>query len=292
MSPRTIVVVGLALICGVSAAVGVNQLRSQSPDAPKAGMKTVVAAAVDIPRGVMVSKDLLKTVELPEKDVPAGAILNIEDAVERAVLIPLLKDDLLRDAKIATKDAGRGMAALVSNGMRAYTILTPTVASSVAGFIMPGNKVDVVLSVTERSLGDITGGGSATTLLQNVEILAVDQKLDVHNEQKDDAKAMRSVTLLVTPDQANKLSLAQSKGTLNLALRNDEDELAANTQPVSLRDLRFQQETPVVPVKAEVPKEIAPVVKMQTPAKPLRVRTLRGRDSGEVFLQPITVSAD
>lgn len=291
MSPRTLIVVALALVCGLSAAVGVNKLNSQSSLDPKAGMVTVAAAAVDIPRGVTLTEELLKSVDVPKSDVPAGAVLTIQEALDRSVLIPLLKDDLLRDGKIATKEAGRGMAALVPTGMRAYTILTPTVATSVGGFITPGNRVDVVLSVTERSLEDLTGGGSATTLLQNIEILAVDQSINIHNEQKDEAKAMRSVTLLVTPDQANKLSLAQNKGTLHLSLRNDEDKFAGVTQPVFLRDLRFQQQAPVE--KVEVKETVAPAATTATLApKPLRIRTLRGPEVGTVFLQPIGPSSN
>jgi len=290
MSFRTIIVVGLALACGLAAAVGVDQLRSQTATAAAVGSVSVVSAAVDIPRGVMVTRDLLKLVEMPEGDIPAGVVTDIEDALDRAVVIPLLRDDLIRDGKLAAKDAGRGMAALVPTGMRAYTIMTPTIASGVGGFILPGNKVDVVLSVTERSLDDVTGGGSATTLLQNVEILAVDQTIDAPMDNKIDPQEMRSVTLLVMPDQANKLSLAQDKGTLHLSLRNDDDGLAADTRPVSLRDLRFQQEGPTE--VAEAPEGVEAQVVGSLRPKPLRIRTLRGRHSGLVPLQPFVVNGE
>ena len=102
-----------------------------------------------------------------------------------------------------------------------------------AGFILPGNKVDVLLTVddisgiTKVGIQGSSGGGSSnastTTLLQNVEILAVDQKTTAPAENKIDAKELRSVTLLVTPQQANELGLAQNKGKLHLALRNLDD---------------------------------------------------------------------
>lgn len=280
MSFRTMIVVGLALVCGLSAAIGVNQLRDQAAVASTSETVGVVSAAVDVPRGVLLTEDLLKTVEIPKSEIANDAITDANEALERVVVIPLLRGDMIREGKLAAKDAGRGMAALVPSGMRAYTILTPTEASGVGGFILPGNRVDVLLAVTQPSLNDPTGGGTAVTLLQNVEVLAVDQKIDAPAENKIDPKEMKSVTLLVSPDQANKLSLAQNKGTLHLTLRNDGDGLAAETLPVTLKDLRFYQEAPS--------GETAPAAGflLQPKPKPLSVRTLRGRDSGSVMLHP------
>ena len=87
----------------------------------------------------------------------------------------------------------------------------------VAGFILPGNRVDVLLSLGEISGTNETGGGSTITLLENIEILAVDQKMDAPSDNKVDTKDLRSVTLLVTPQQANRLDLGQNKGMLHLA---------------------------------------------------------------------------
>src|SRR3954451_18929531 len=118
--------------------------------------------------------------------VPVGALTKTEEAVERAVSIPLVKDETLQAAKLSPKGAGRGLAALVPTGMRAFTIQTPNVASGVAGFILPGNRVDVLLTMTAGD-GDESGGGSTTTLLQRVEILAVDQRIDAPADNKVDA---------------------------------------------------------------------------------------------------------
>ena len=88
----------------------------------------------------------------------------------------------------------------------------------------------------------MTGGGSTTTLLQNVEILAVDQRMEAPADNKVKAEDLRSVTLLVTPDQAAKLDLGQNKGTLHLSLRNPEDDLAAKVRPATVNDIQFLQE--------------------------------------------------
>jgi pilus assembly protein CpaB len=106
--------------------------------------------------------------------------------------------------------------ALIPQGMRAFTIRVPNpnVATGVAGSLLPGNKVDVLLTASGGDLNDVIG---TTTLLQNVEILAVDQKIEAPAENKVDLKEMLSVTLLVTPQQAKQLNLAQNKGLLHLA---------------------------------------------------------------------------
>jgi pilus assembly protein CpaB len=287
MSVRTVVVILLALVCGLSAVAGVRQLRDQGSAVSKEGMISVVAAATDLPRGVMVAKDCVKLVELPEKDVPPDAVKTVDEVLNRAVVIPLLKDDLIRDAKLGSKDGSRGLAALVPKGMRAYTILTPNIASGVAGFILPGNKVDVLLTVAEQTIRDEYGGGTTTTLLQRIEVLAVDDQIDAPAENRVDSKEMRSVTLLVTPNQAGMLSLAQTKGTLHLSLRSDGDATAADAEPVFLKDLRLQRDVP------EDQPTVIDVSYEEETVKPrprnLRIRTFRGAFSGVV---PVEQSAE
>lgn len=140
------------------------------------------------------------------------------------------------------------MAALVPSGMRAFTIHTPSVASGVAGFIMPGNKVDVLLTMEGRR------GGTTITLLQNLEILAVDQRIDAPSDYRVDPNQLRSVTLLVTPDQAAKLGLAQNKGALHLSLRNLKDDQPADTSPARQAELEGSREEPSVQAIVEAPK--------------------------------------
>jgi hypothetical protein len=101
--------------------------------------------------------------------------------------------------------------------------------------------VDVLLTMTDVGQ-DPSGGGTTITLLQNVEILAVDSRVEAPAENKVDANQLRSVTLLVTPDQAVNLNLGQDKGTLHLSLRHPNDSEVARTQPATLKQLRVQQE--------------------------------------------------
>ena len=241
-----------------------------------------MVAVVDLPRGASITPEAVKIKEFPRDLVPAGALSKLEDAVNRGIFVPLTKDEPVLESKLAPKGAGRGLSALIPSGMRAYSVKVPDVAQGVAGFILPGNRVDVLLSLGEISGTNETGGGSTTTLLQNVEILAVDQKMDAPSNNKVDTKDLRSVTLLVTPQQANLLDLGQNKGMLHLALRNLEDNKAAQTKPATLIDLR----PPVPP--APVPP---PLPKAPEPPPTVSIRTIRGVREGAVLIQIPSVSS-
>jgi pilus assembly protein CpaB len=298
-----VIAVVLALIFGGSAAVGVRQYITRN-SAPQVEKVSVVVAAAGMPRGMLVSPALVKTVDYPKQLVPEGALLKAEDAHGRSTFTTLAKDEPVLDTKLSPKGY-RGLASLIPAGMRAFTINTVNVAAGVAGFILPGNKVDVLLTVANTGSTDLTGGGSTTTLLQNVEILAVDQKVEAPAENKVDTKEMRSVTLLVTPDQAAKLDLGQNKGTLHLTLRNPEDTFAANVRPVTVKDIQFLQESPGRPwderakdllkawgealAKARLaaaPPRQQPPAQAAAPAK-RSIRTLRGSNEGMVIVTPL-----
>jgi pilus assembly protein CpaB len=284
MSLRTVLIVALALVCGVSAVLFMNSLRPQA--AASTDVVPVVVAAVDIPRGSTITSDHIKVLDWPKDRLPAGALSKAEEACDRVVTSLLIKDEPVLDAKLAVRGAGRGMAALIPKGMRAFTMQTPTLSSGVAGFILPGNKVDVLLTVTDQGEDTSSGGARTTTLLQNVEILAVDQRVEAPADNKMNANEMRSVTLLVTPEQASKLNLGQNKGQLHLSLRNPEDDTASDTKPATLTDIgQFEKrrekpkEEPIVPAAASLPPPAAP-------AQPSVVRTLRGPHEGEVLINP------
>jgi pilus assembly protein CpaB len=286
----------LALVCGGSAAVGVRQIVGASP-APRQETVAVVVAQTNIPRGMLVSADVTKTRNYPKDLVPAGAVLKTEDALDRSAVITMVPDELILESKLSPKGQ-RGLASLLAEGMRAFTITT-NVASGVAGFILPGNKVDVLLTVLGKDNSDPTGGGSTTTLLQNVEILAVDQKVEAPAENKVNSNDLRSVTLLVTPGQAAKLSLGQSKGTLYLMLRNVKDAMAVNSRPTTMYDIQLASGPPkrswderakdLLKAWGEaMAKRPAPQPKAAPPVR--SIRTIRGHSEGAVVVSPMATS--
>ena len=270
MSVRSLLMVALALILGVSTSVLVNSYMQRVPGPNSAVVSVPVVVAVrDLPRWESITPEAVKIKQFPEDLVPPGALSKLEDAVNRGIFVPLTKDDWVLESKLAPKGAGRGLSALIPPGMRAYSVKVPDVAQGVAGFILPGNRVDVLLSLGEISGTNATGGGSTDTLLENVEILAVDQKMDAPSENKVDTKDLRSVTLLVTPQQANRLDLGQNKGMLHLALRNREDNKAAQTKPETLKGLR------------------PPPPKAPEPPPTVMIRTIRGVLEGAVPIRTL-----
>lgn len=285
MSTRTLSVVLLALACGASAAILVSRLRGRPTPAAEAGEALpVVTAAVDVRRGQMLEAKMLKLSHYPKQDVPKGAFTSFDDAIGRTAVFSLVANEPIVTGKLAEKGAGRGLAAMIPNGLRAFTIETPHLASDVGGFLMPGNHVDVLLTTTQG--GSETGGGVTATLLQNVQVLAVAQKTEAPEDSKPIQNDIKIVTLLVTPDQAAKLDLGMNKGLLHLALRNPGDDREASTLPATMKDLLFRQEKPVsladalLGVVAAKSKEPAPPKLEQ--ASYMEIRTLRGLDAGSV----------
>jgi len=284
VSIKTITVVALAVVCGLSAAWGMSQLRTSSAVDARIETAPIVRAAVPIPRGRMITPDDVEIASWPKSMLPEGTLTNLDDALQRVAMAPIMAGEPVLDGKLAAIDAGRGLAALIPLGMRAYTIQASQVAANVAGFILPGNRVDVLLTLKGRT-NDDTGGGSTTTLLQAVEILAVDQQLEAPADNKVDPTGLRSVTLLVTPKQASLLDLGQHMGQLTLSLRNPEDVDEAATDPATLSQIRFRQEKPVATASdPSSPQPSLSIFGEERAPEIFRILTLRGDHRGQVLI--------
>jgi len=292
MSTRTILVIFLALICGAAMAAGVMQTNRPKKAEAVSVMDTepVLVAVASLERGKMVTDADVEVRQWPKGLVPNETLRKSEDAVERVVIGQVVKGELLLDAKLAAKGTGRGLAALVPPGMRAFTVTASKVASNVAGFVLPGNKVDVLLNL-KGGRGDDTGGGSTTTLLQAVEVLAVDQRLEAPADNKVDPKGLASVTLLVTPEHANLLDLGQNMGVLTLALRNPSDKSDANIEAATVAGIRFRGEPPAMHLDGDLPPPPSMVESTTLTSSsraekkdPAWIVTLRGNHRGRVLV--------
>jgi len=291
MSIRTVVIGFLALIAGTAAALAANQLIHSWPANKSAAPETanVVVAKNELHRGRTVMEEDLAVKRWPAELVPPGAIDDVSEAAGRVVLTTHFENQPVLEPQLASRDAHSGLATIVPHGMRAFTIHIPTVATGVAGFVLPGNYVDVLLTLNSG-----VGSKPATvTLLQHIEILAVDQELDVPTDNKMDAKRLQSVTLLVTPEQAAKLSLAESRGTLQLTLRNPDDDTPATVSIISLADLQFLAEEPLQEVSATAtPSDTTEREAPKPRSKVLQIRTLRGTQSGVVMVRVPDIAED
>jgi pilus assembly protein CpaB len=272
MNKRAVVVLVLAVVCGVSAAVGTSRLQGSGGNTV-----AVVTSKFDVSAGSKITRDMLEIKQWPRGMVPANSIADIEVAVDRVAIVKILQGDTVLEGKLAKPGSAAGLATMIPDGWRAYTIQTSKVASNVAGFILPKNRVDVILTL-RGTHNDGTGGGSSTTLLQSIKILAIDQSLESPSENKTDPTELRSVTLLVKPRQAALLDLGQNLGQLTLSLRNSTDTSRADTEPATLAEIRFRQQPPT---SEEGDSDIPDVLKQKI-GKTYKIRTLRGLHSGTV----------
>lgn len=299
MNVKTLVLCASAILCGGAAMVGVNRLNRPSAT-PSVESTPIIVASVDVPRGAMLTEEMVTLRDWPTGLAPTGAYQKVEDVVDQAVRYPLIAGEPVLQRKLAGEGSEADLASLVPKGMRAFTINTPHVAAGVGGFILPGNSVDILLTTTSSGVNDRTGGGATTTLLQNVKILAVAQHMNPpEDNNKVDPRDVGSVTLLVTPNQAAKLDLAMNRGILHLSLRNPEDIEDADTEAATMAQLRFHQEPPsdrlatmerVLGVVAKAASTMATVRPAAPPEpratpKPARIRTLRGVSKGVVLVE-------
>lgn len=294
MSGRTVMVVFLALFSGAGMAVGVLQSnRPKNTSVSVTETEPVLVALADLERGKAVTGADVEVRPWPKGLAPADTLRTVEEAKGRAVVVRTLAGEFVRKVKLAADGAGLGLAPSIPVGKRALTVMASRASTSVAGFVLPGSKVDVLLNLRGSGRADETGGGSTTTLLQAVEVLAVDQKQDAPETNQFDPKALTSVTLLVTPDQANVLDLAQNMGMLSLALRNSSDVSDADVSPATLAEIRRLSMPPSPAASPLLDGDLPPPVGMLLPAlspppaeekAPVWIVTLRGNHRGRVGL--------
>jgi pilus assembly protein CpaB len=219
-----------------------NLVLNQKAPQPTDDMVDVVVAKAAVPRGKLITPDLLEVKSWPKDLAPAAALSKLDDVKDRSALQAFVPGEPVFESKLAVKGAIGGMASLIPTGKRAYTIQTKASSTKVGGFVLPGNLVDVLLTFRSSGVNDDTGGGSTTTILQAVEVLAVGKQIEtITPADSVNAQEIESVTILVTPEQVARLDLGQTLGMLSLSLRNPNDLEEAKTSPATIADIRFQQ---------------------------------------------------
>jgi pilus assembly protein CpaB len=207
-----LVLVGfLALALGVFVSHQVYRIL-QSKTASAQGVDVVVAAN-DIGVGTKIDDQDIKVVRFPTGDVPPNCFHLKSSVVGRSVVLPMAKGDFVLPNKLAGENAGSGMTSLIPPGMRAVSVRVNEVIG-VAGSVLPGTRVDVLL--TDNPSG--TTEEQTTVVLENVAVIASGQKLD--RSSSGEPQNTPVITLLVSPEDAKNLTLASSKGRIQLILRH------------------------------------------------------------------------
>src|ERR1700723_4029886 len=252
---RLLMIGGLALAVGLLVSYAVyNQLRNFAGSSSNVASVPVLVAANDIDVGAKLAAKDVRVVNLPPTAVPPGAFSSPAKVLNRGAVLPISKGEFLLPGKLAAANAGAGLPSMIPPGMRAVSVRVNDVVS-VAGFVQPGTRVDVM------STGSQGNDRQTTTVLENVAVIAVGKSLD---RNSPDAPSAPVITLLVSPDDAQKLALVSQEGRIQLSLRNPLDTKKGGIGATRSSSL-YIGETPVV---AAAPKTKVHKVIAKGPAPP------------------------
>jgi pilus assembly protein CpaB len=225
---RTLLLFSLSVIFALGAAMIANNWMQQQRGVAQAAVpdsRAVVVAAMDIPYGQMLEARHLKLQTLPVSAIPANTFVETADVVGKVVDQPILSGEILRAERVADALDGATLAALIDPQKRAIAVRVNDVVG-VAGFLLPGNRVDVV--ATRKDDGN-NNRVISRTVLRDIKVLAVDQTA---RTDKNDPVIVRAVTLEVTPQEAEDLTKARDEGNISLTLRNPvAEEVVAVAEP-------------------------------------------------------------
>jgi pilus assembly protein CpaB len=278
---RHIVVLAIAIVTATIASLGVYRVLGQAPARRANAMTPVVVAARPMVIGTQVTAQDVKVVSWPASSPVADAITDVKDAVDRGLLTGVLENEPLTGNKLAPVSSGAGLSPAIPSGMRAISVRVDDVIG-VAGFIVPGSRVDVVVTIRRE------GDSMTRTAASNVQVLTAGTRKD--QENPDAAGTSRRlgdrgetvVTLMVSPTDAERIALAQVEGQIMLMLRNPAD--TATTVSAGVRTDALLGSPEPAPVAPPAPKPVprrataapapAPMV-APPPAAPRTVETIR-----------------
>jgi pilus assembly protein CpaB len=213
---RLLMIGALALALGAFVSLFVyKNLQGRGPSSVEAGADVVVAAD-DIQVGARVEEHDVRIVRFPASGLPAGAYAKRSQVMGRGVIIPIARGEFILPSKLAPENAGSGLPSLIPPGMRAVSVRVNEVVS-VAGFVGPGTRVDVLLTGMPNGSSE----SQTTTVLQNVAVIASGHTLE--RSATGEAQNTPVITLLASPEDAERLTLASSEGKIQLSLRNPLD---------------------------------------------------------------------
>ena len=225
---RVFMVFVLAVTAGGALAFGTyNYMQHLPAKSMSIPTRPVVVAAADLDIGAELRREDIRIIDWPANAVPANAISDPKDVIGRGLILPVIENEPFLPMKLASKEAGAGLPPVIPPGLRAVSVRVNEVIG-VAGYVLPGTRVDVVATVSPSGQGsDMT----SKVILTNVQVLAAGTKIDRETD-KNKPIPVSVVTLLVNPEEAERLTLASTEGKIQLALRNPLDKTMPATPGV------------------------------------------------------------
>jgi pilus assembly protein CpaB len=225
---RVFIVLVLAITAGGALAFGTYNYMQNGPSRTETiPTVDVVVAASDLDIGAELRKEDVRIIKWPANAAPANAIAKPEEAIGRGLILPVIQNEPILPNKLASKEAGAGLPPMIPEGLRAVSVRVNEVIG-VAGYVLPGTRVDVVATVSPT---DARADMTSKVILTNVQVLAAGTKIE-RDAGNNKPMPVSVVTLLVDPDEAERLTLASSEGKIQLALRNPLDKTTAVTHGV------------------------------------------------------------
>ena len=240
MNKRVLVILLSAFVIATACSYLVYRLVGRRLLATQRRTTSVIVAATDIQLG-----NVLRDVDLTTSEVtgppPKGAILDRKQAIGRGVISTIYQDEPILESRLAAAGSGGGLAATISQGMRACAVKVDDVVG-VAGFVTPGMRVDVLISGNPPGSANPNEGTKVKTLLQNIQVLSAGT--DIQKDGEGKAKPVQVVNLLVTPEQAEALSLASNQTRIQLVLRNPLDTKITEPPGTAMANLFADKNAP------------------------------------------------
>jgi pilus assembly protein CpaB len=216
-------------------------------DPPSAEMAQIVVAAEKLSLGERLKASQLKIAPWPRASMPEGSFFDPKEIEGRGVVVPITANEPVLESKLASKEAGAGLTSVIPEGMRAVAVKVNDVIG-VAGFVLPGTRVDVMIIGSP----DQRGTQMSKVFLENVQVLAAGQ--NVQQDVDGKPQNVQVVTMLVTPEDAQKLALASADSRIQLALRNPIDLEQVNPPGVQKDALYGRASTLASLPQAEQPR--------------------------------------
>lgn len=282
---RLIIALSGAVLCGVLGVMLVTRYLSNVQAYTK-DLGNVVVAKVTIQLGEKITADHLMLASIPNGSAPEGAFRKINEVAGRVAITPIGVRETVTSMKLAPEGVEGGLSAVIPEGYRAMTVKVDDIVG-VSGFVMPGSFVDVVaVIVPQAAQGAQNPGPISKIVLQQIKVLASGPKLDSPDNQREPTNA-KSVTLQVTPEQAEKLVLAANEGKLQLVMRNYTDHEASQTRGANKHSLLHDVPTADVPAPKIEQTERSKTVKTRKPAAQRPIAATMPKDD-KPAAQPIS----
>ena len=275
MNPRVVLALavsaGMALI--VSGIFYQIAVRDDGNSTEEVTLREIVVAARQLNIGAIIASDDLRAEMWPSSTIPSDSFFEMDEVIGRVPINKILADEPIVGRRLAAAGSGFGLAPKVPTGMRAMSVRVNDVIG-VSGFVLPEARVDVLVTGLPR--GQESGGQMTKTILGNVRVISAGENLEPDASGRP--QRVTVVTLLLTPRQAELLTLATSQGRLQLVLRNSRDDEVTDTDDVREPEIfRSKTEEPVLaPRRRPRPRTIARVIAAPPPPPPIQIEVIRG----------------